>query len=123
MWTKTRLQSCIRTFSRWARARASLSNTPVRSSRHTLRSSDMSNHDGVPTQPTRPKGIDPKTDKPCEPVEIPVPKRSTWDRLLHRAEKASPSNETGPYVTVERYLDEKARKLDQAFRERPPTDY
>jgi hypothetical protein len=37
------------------------------------------------TQRTQPKGIDPKTGEPYEPVEIPVPKRSTWDRLLHRA--------------------------------------
>jgi hypothetical protein len=40
-----------------------------------------------PTQPTQPKGIDPKTGKPYEPVEIPVPKRSDFDRLLERAEK------------------------------------
>ncbi len=39
-----------------------------------------------PIQPTQPKGIDPKTGKPYEPVEIPVPKQSTWDRLLRRAE-------------------------------------
>jgi hypothetical protein len=41
-----------------------------------------------PTQTTQPKGIDPTTDKPFEPVEIPVPKRSTFDKLLGRAEKA-----------------------------------
>jgi hypothetical protein len=41
-----------------------------------------------PTQRTQPKGIDPKTGKPYEPVEIPVPKRSDFDRLLKRAEKA-----------------------------------
>jgi hypothetical protein len=40
------------------------------------------------TQQTQPKGIDPKTGKPYEPIEIPVPKRSTWDRLLKRAESA-----------------------------------
>ena len=40
-----------------------------------------------PTQPTQPKGIDPKTGKPYEPVEIPVPKRAVFDRLLDRAEK------------------------------------
>lgn len=43
-----------------------------------------------PTQQTQPKGIDPKTGKPYEPVEIPVPKRSTWDRLLHHAESTPP---------------------------------
>ncbi len=40
----------------------------------------------TPTQPTQPKGIDPKTGEHYEPVEIPVPERSTWDRLLKRAE-------------------------------------
>lgn len=40
-----------------------------------------------PTQDTQPKGIDPKTGKPYEPVEVPVPKRSTFDKLLGRAEK------------------------------------
>jgi len=43
-------------------------------------------HDAEPTQLTQPKGIDPKTGKPYEPVEIPVPKRSVFDRLLGRAE-------------------------------------
>jgi len=50
-------------------------------------------HDGEPTpktQVTQPKGIDPKTGKRYEPVEIPVPKRSTWDRLLQRAENTPP---------------------------------
>jgi hypothetical protein len=40
-----------------------------------------------PTQKTQPKGIDPKTGKPYEPVEIPVPKRSDFDKLLERAEQ------------------------------------
>jgi hypothetical protein len=40
-----------------------------------------------PTQLTQPKGIDPKTGKPYEPVEIPVPKRGVFDRLLKRAER------------------------------------
>jgi hypothetical protein len=39
------------------------------------------------TQQTQPKGIDPKTGKPYPSVEIPVPKRSAFDRLLERAEK------------------------------------
>jgi hypothetical protein len=46
-------------------------------------------HDAQPTaktQLTQPKGIDPKTGKPYEPVEIPVPKRGVFDRLLKRAE-------------------------------------
>jgi hypothetical protein len=46
--------------------------------------------DDKPTQQTQPKGIDPKTGKPYEPVEIPVLKRSTWDRLLHHAESTPP---------------------------------
>jgi hypothetical protein len=40
-----------------------------------------------PTQLTQPKGIDPKTGKPYEPVEIPVPKRLDWERVLRRATK------------------------------------
>jgi len=47
----------------------------------------MPDTDPEPTQQTQPKGINPKTGEPYEPVEIPVPERSTWDRLLHRAEK------------------------------------
>jgi hypothetical protein len=43
-----------------------------------------------PTQKTQPKGIDPKTGEPYEPVEIPVPKRGVFDRLLDRAEKTPP---------------------------------
>ncbi len=46
--------------------------------------------DAEPTQLTQPKGIDPKTGEPYEPVEIPVPKRSTWDQLLKRAENTPP---------------------------------
>jgi len=46
--------------------------------------------DEQPKQQSQPKGIDPKTGEPYEPVEIPVPKRSTWDRLLHRAENTLP---------------------------------
>jgi len=42
------------------------------------------------TQPTQPHGIDPKTGEPYAPIEIPVPKRSTWDRLLERAENTPP---------------------------------
>jgi len=42
------------------------------------------------TQQTQPKGIDPKTGKPYEPVEVPVPKRGVFDRLLHRAENTPP---------------------------------
>jgi hypothetical protein len=40
-----------------------------------------------PTQPTQPKGIAPTTGKPYEPVEIPVPKRSTFDKLVGRAQR------------------------------------
>jgi hypothetical protein len=37
------------------------------------------------TQLTQPKGIDPKTGKPHKPIEIPVPKRSVWEKVLGRA--------------------------------------
>lgn len=38
------------------------------------------------TQQTQPKGIDPRTGKPYEPIEIPVPRRGVFDGLLKRAE-------------------------------------
>ncbi len=50
-------------------------------------------HNAEPTQLTQPKGIDPKTGKPYESVEIPVPKQSTWDRLCRRAEITPPSKD------------------------------
>ena len=42
----------------------------------------MTSNDPKPTQKTQPKGIDPKTGKPYEPV-----KREEWDKLLRRAAK------------------------------------
>jgi hypothetical protein len=36
-------------------------------------------------QKTTPKGIDPKTGKPFEPIEIPVPKRRDFEDVLRRA--------------------------------------
>jgi hypothetical protein len=42
-------------------------------------------------QATQPKGIDPKTGKPYEPVEIPVPKRGDVERLLKRAARNKPA--------------------------------
>ena len=36
-------------------------------------------------QPTQPKGIDPKTGKPYESIEIPVPKEREIEDLLSRA--------------------------------------
>jgi hypothetical protein len=47
---------------------------------------DLTREPTLKTQQTQPKGIDPKTGKPYEPVEIPDPKRSAFDRLLERAE-------------------------------------
>jgi len=41
-------------------------------------------HDAEPTQPTQPKGIDPKTGKPYEPVQIPVPKISTFRAAIRK---------------------------------------
>jgi hypothetical protein len=38
-----------------------------------------------PKQETTPKGIDPKTGKPYEPVE-----RKSWNSLLRRAAKPKP---------------------------------
>jgi hypothetical protein len=39
------------------------------------------------TQKTQPRGIDPETGKPYEPIRIPVPKRKDIDKLLERATK------------------------------------
>jgi len=55
----------------------------------------MTDHEPEATQKTQPKGIDPKTGEPYEPVEILVPKRSTWDRLLHGAENTPPLRDDG----------------------------
>ena len=63
-------------------------NTQVRP----LRFESMADTEPEPTQQTQPKGIDPKTGKPYEPVEIPVPKRDTFDRLLRRAETTPPKH-------------------------------
>lgn len=46
-------------------------------------------HDEQPTQQTQPKGINPKTGEPYEPVEIPVPKERDIEDLLSRAAKRS----------------------------------
>lgn len=37
-----------------------------------------------PTQATQPKGVDPKTGKPYEPVQIPVPKVSTFRAAIRK---------------------------------------
>lgn len=42
--------------------------------------------DGSPKQKTQPKGKD-EAAQPHPPVEIPVPKRSAFDKLLGKAEK------------------------------------
>jgi hypothetical protein len=39
------------------------------------------------SQKTTPKGIDPKTGKPYEPVEIPPLKREDFEGVLRRAAK------------------------------------
>jgi hypothetical protein len=35
-------------------------------------------------QKTTPKGIDPKTGKPYEPIEIPVPKQGDFEDALRK---------------------------------------
>jgi hypothetical protein len=47
-------------------------------------------HEGYPSQQTQPKGINPKTGKPYEPVEIPVPSR---EEFLRNLEKVAPKPE------------------------------
>ena len=46
----------------------------------------MADEKREPTQRTQPQGSD-ASGKPHEPMEIPVPKRSAFDRLLAKAEK------------------------------------
>jgi len=52
--------------------------------------------DSGASRQTEPRGIDPMTGQPYEPVSnpvpIPVPKRGLFDRLLHRADKVPPTN-------------------------------
>jgi hypothetical protein len=50
-------------------------------------------HGHEATQHTQPKGIDPKTGKRYEPVEIPVPKQGVFERLLKRAETRAPQSD------------------------------
>lgn len=49
--------------------------------------------DSEETQLTQPKGTDPKTGKPYEPIRIPVPTRGVFDRLLRRAESQPRSSD------------------------------
>jgi hypothetical protein len=44
-------------------------------------------HEREPTQRTQPKGIDPRTGKPYEPVEIPIPTKGAVLGALERAAK------------------------------------
>ena len=44
------------------------------------------------TQLTQPKGIDPKTGEPYEPIEIPVPKREDVEDALDRLIDATPDD-------------------------------
>ena len=53
-------------------------------------------HDAEPTQPTQPKGIDPKTGKPYEPIEIPIPKEQAIEDLLSRAARPSGQEDSLP---------------------------
>jgi hypothetical protein len=46
-----------------------------------------------PTQKTQPKGIDPKTGKPYEPIEIPVPTRGDFMRDLGKVAKPERNSE------------------------------
>jgi hypothetical protein len=45
-----------------------------------------------PTQPSQPKGINPKTGKPYDPIEIPIPKEQEIEDLLSRAAGRSASD-------------------------------
>jgi hypothetical protein len=45
------------------------------------------------TQKTKPHGVNPDTGKPYKPMEIPVPKRGDFEKVLKRATKDSASKE------------------------------
>jgi hypothetical protein len=53
---------------------------------------EHSQQEPMSTQLTQPEGIDPKTGKPYEPVEIPVPKRDEVEDLLSRSAKPVPQD-------------------------------
>jgi hypothetical protein len=46
----------------------------------------MPQHPQEPKQKTQPRGTDDKGE-PAKPIEIPVPKRGTFDKLVKRAAK------------------------------------
>ena len=48
----------------------------------------VENHDAESTQPTQPQGINPKTGKPYEPIEIPVPTEGDVMDLLEKVAHA-----------------------------------
>lgn len=62
---------------------------PQKTQTRSLLSGSMDDMDQqpTPTQPTQPKGSDPKTGQPYEPVEIPVPKRKDVEGLLEKLAK------------------------------------
>lgn len=47
------------------------------------------------TQLTQPRGIDPETGQPYEPIEIPVPKREDVEDALTRVIRAEPDEDDG----------------------------
>jgi hypothetical protein len=48
-----------------------------------------------PTQPTQPRGIDPKTGKPYEPIEIPVPSEGDVMGLFEKVARAPAEKDSG----------------------------
>ena len=75
--------------------------------------------DPEPTQQTQPKGIDPKTGEPYEPVEIPVPTRSTWETMLGRATSAGEHRATDKEAVIEAALQRLRRHYETARRDAP----
>jgi len=51
-------------------------------------------HEPTPTQQTQPKGRD-EQGEPAKPVEIPVPRRSAWERVLRRASRTDAESDGG----------------------------
>jgi len=56
------------------------------------RHTDYDGTDNPAMQPTQPKGIDPKTGQPYEPIEIPVPEGEDVEDALDRLIEAEPDD-------------------------------
>jgi hypothetical protein len=59
-------------------------------------SEDRQQKESHAVQRTRPRGIDPKTGKPYEGIEIPVPTRGAWEDVLQKATRPTSKDDRQP---------------------------